>query len=267
MSSPEFISPITNQPASPSPDFRFNSVEQVREASGLIWAATTSLLLSNDLSELAVGIKSTCYERIRHFNSLHLTPVLVEADEDSQKEPPFPDVVFLTLTEIERIHKQTTLQQKVDGLLRNLIELATEVGAVVADPRFTPTRSRNGFTSIGPSPLAQAFPGYRSTYGELCLALDWLEQQGLIKVDKGIRITLQGYQYAETHSQTLQHSKHVFLVCAFKSVTDDVFNARFAPTYAESGYPISRIKDHDFNGKVDDEILLKSSQKGVSSNF
>jgi hypothetical protein len=235
-------------------DFRFHSLEVVRESCGLTWAAPSSILHFNDLADLSEGAKSTACERVRHLNSNDLTPIIVATEEESQKDAPLPEVVFLSRQEIERLHSQTTLQRKVDGLLRNLIAMENGVGTGVSDPRFVYTHG----TARDLNPEAGRFPGFRSTNAEVSLALDWLESKGFIKINgEKVQITLEGYQYGENWSNTVPTANQVFLVCAFSCVTDEIFRRRFSPIESDCGYTISRIKDQEFNGKVDDEILLQ----------
>lgn len=257
MSSSEFVSPLTNRRAEKDRDFRFNSLEVVRESCGLTWAAPYSIIHFNDLVDLSEGAKSTACERIRYMNAKQLTPIIVATEEESQKDAPLPEVVLLSREEIERLHSQTTLQRKVDGLLWNLIASEAGVGTGVPDPRFFYVETELGYAR-DPNPSAGIFPGYRSTNAEVSLAIDWLESQGLVRIDgQRVQITLEGYQYGERQSITAPKTNQVFLVCAFSSVTDEVFARRFSPIESDCEYKISRIKDQDFNGKVDDEILLQ----------
>ena len=101
--------------------------------------------------------------------------------------------------------------------------------------------------------------GYRSSPEEILISLEWLERQGyIVRKPVGLKITLEGYNALDDYGRSEQtNSGKVFLVCQFKTVNNEVFQRRFKSTESRTNYPIFRISDHEFAGKIDDEILLQ----------
>lgn len=167
----------------------------------------------------------------------------------------------LLLTNILDDNKREHIGSKAIKLLTSFISRETEMGGGVQDPGINSSIANIlAGAALGGELRTSIWQfGHGLSTKQFRFVFDWLREQGYIKVYPGIiHVTPEGYDYIEQSSRgSAVDSQQLFLVCQFKNVSEATFRERFVPALDGTPYRIGRISDHEFNGKVDDEILLK----------